>query len=1632
MARPLRNAQFRMDHDMDTFTGRNNQPEATARRTISRNRSSSSGTSNQSSSMGLTRSDESDSLFLLNAYSLNEDQTNQLQQHPPTSTSGSSSTTTISYSQHNVITFAGKEDAFSTLALGLSAYQKATETAKREGRTDQEALVSYGTALEYFEAALRHLEAENQQNRNNQLQISNSRTIAIIHQALCIAAMGQLLRPTNITTALAMWDQALECLEQGLTDLQRRSQRYDPPSAINNNPPVSVGCLEAVFVELVRSKTLTLLSLLPTVSQDTSPLQRQKLQQQYEELVDCNTQALRFLLDIRHFEQIRCLINTKDAPADTFTYKCLSLEQHSLLLMETVKQLIQHNAQQRRMKPMKVNDTYLRPEEEPVWIQRAEQALHVLQTRQYELTKPQRRVVAMIQEEMSHVYLQFYDLERGSQAMVDACDLLLGDQQSPPSEWLDRMEYFGHLLEREATSDATHNLDVIDVDAAGTLELAMACYEKALLLRNQSGLLLKAERDTTASAHHDLAVANALSLVARVMQLQGNYEGSTDIFRAAHAIYARQRNYAVLATVAEDALLHGRWDQAVAVLSQCVELAECESATQGTSRENESTQLDKSFIYFTLAKAYVGRCDYVSATMCLMEADKHDGRIAKSSIHALLHQVEFLRREDYKGELEDGSFDDFNNRDPYSDQRSVTNSGSYAAESYGDDDEGTAFYDSESISAFNPTIGKGLAPSTLKDFCTGVHVILDLPEDLSPSKGLQQTPDRSYGSDRVSEKKSMDDEHPPLPVISPDASYQEENNKPPSSPMSAIYAQRLKMNASLDKGSSHSAPNLMRRFKSPLRGRKDQSSVGESSQRSGLAKAIANTFKFANRNDNLKIPPSGRDASKSRDGRSNTRGMASHPLEDEFHAAVDITEIPSGPLDTIEIPQTMSFDSDISSITMRLDVPNTPKGSGQDFWWGVTAEGLGRWLPTVVTTAVEVAEGFLSARSIHSQKKRTPLFDYATSEDSDDDNTEAEDVVSRPAIADSRTQLAVRGSRASTSRVKRAPTTRSYYDSGALSIYSGTRPKVKELDFEIERYNELIADQVKAFGKNHLKLAESFFTLAILHSQLGASGSTSAIECASEALRIQRACGVMDRASRSLHLLADLYTHEKNYSTSLALLTEALRLERIQYGQLSDEASKTLNRIGTVHAIQNEFLHAMECHQEALRILQATHGEDIKHHLISETLCQIGSVYYRERNAYTRSTLNTDRYTTFIEAGMLETIGRAHENRGSYKMAISFFEERLAFLENRVVPSAYNAEEVAETLNSLGMLSAKAGRLAEALEYYEKSLRLQVKVGCDAAQLATIRVLMGSVHFQLGNWHGALSLQQDALAILTEELGDEHETIAAAYYQVGLVQAECYHLNEAMTSLTTALEIQKKLLGADHAATLRSRREIGNQYAIKSSDCDTALEMFDEILNAQRAIHGDRHPNIAETLFSIGRAYARRGDYSSALQILEETYHMRTESLGHDVPAQATTLYEISVIHLKRKHIKRALQICDVVLTIREDALRDKHIDIALTLMVKGCCFIAQNRLDDAENLLIVALETGTESAGQWHPSVAEIHLAVSLLHLKQCHFDLARVSVDRALKIYKRVGLDNNDYPCYKEAKLQLERIEHDECLFV
>jgi tetratricopeptide (TPR) repeat protein len=481
------------------------------------------------------------------------------------------------------------------------------------------------------------------------------------------------------------------------------------------------------------------------------------------------------------------------------------------------------------------------------------------------------------------------------------------------------------------------------------------------------------------------------------------------------------------------------------------------------------------------------------------------------------------------------------------------------------------------------------------------------------------------------------------------------------------------------------------------------------------------------------------------------------------------------------------------------------------------------------------------------------------------------------------------------------------------------------------------------------------------------------------------------------------------------------------YGYCHLEVASTLNTIGTVRAELGEFDVAMSNHQHALQILKDCVGEDLSHPLVAQTLICIGEVYYKERNS-----LATIRdYSTFIEAGMLDVIARAHEERGSYRMAIAFFEEKLQLLRN-VEKGEIDQHEIVETLTRLGTLSCKAGVFFEALDYYEEAADIQSALGRNQEEIAKELFVSGTMHYHLGDFRQSLKLLKETLSIreAMDVSTDQQVLIAETVQQIGMVQIELCEFDSALKSLEEALEIQNRVLGEDHPVTLQTRVAIAVIF-MNRAEIDSSIEQFTSILGTQCRVHGPRHPILARTMYYIAQAYVWKGDIVNATKFFQESFFMAEDFLGQDHPAQASTLHGIADLQRQKRRYKKSLQILQGVLDMRKETLGERHIDVAMTLCSIASCQAEMGKYADSTKAFNDALSIGKEALGPTHPSVAQIYIAKGALFLRKCQFEEAREMIEEGLEIYKRCNVVEGHPRCV-EAKIMLERVERDELLCV
>jgi len=825
-------------------------------------------------------------------------------------------------------------------------------------------------------------------------------------------------------------------------------------------------------------------------------------------------------------------------------------------------------------------------------------------------------------------------------------------------------------------------------------------------------------------------------------------------------------------------------------------------------------------------------------------------------------------------------------------------------------------------------------------------------------------------------------------------------------------------------------------------------SFGKRFPRNRVVKAISNTFRRVRKRKNKLLP-------STPEGDITLISPESSPKQLDFPAsttAVDSMDVtPIGPVQVIKLRErTRSCEDSVSQITFHRDeqrVQSYQVEGDTQWWWGATVNGLEETL----FMAHAVADDFFSAQSIHEkrrkkrERKMRELASHHAGSDnlveSDDDSdvfrnldneqmhsSDGEEAEDEPAALQERIEKQshigpnLEMIALEIDNAKWVPPKNSNSIRGTRGQHksSKTQNQILEMLNAVDSMNSM-------HGYYSIEVALALVALGKLQLEVG--DSDLATESILQALKVQKAIGNPLEMTRSLHVLAEIYSIQQEFEQALDCYKDAQRLERRLYGPDRPENACTLNRMGRVYANLGNFSLAMEKHQQALQVLKGCCGENLRHPAVSQTLILIGEVYYRERNSFdTNRSNSSDDYGTFIEAGMLDIIALAHEDRGSVKMALCFLEEKIQVMRDRKSPSA--PSDMISTLYSLGTLSSKAGLYFEAIDYYEQALGMQRELGCTNVQEATAMVLIGTVDFHMGQYKKSLLLLNDALAILTLALGDDDELVADTLQRIGSVEARLNNFDGAFSHFNRAINIQRDFAGHSDPSKMRMQLEVGIAL-LGEYKTDRAIEIFDELKIKQENLHGRKHPDIADVLHQLGVAYKLKGDDVKAMALFEEAYQMRQQYFGRDHPFQASTLHEIALLMLRKDQVRKALIMCTSVLEVRKETLGERHVDVALTISTLGRCQTVLGNFGASLKAFTEALPMAEEAVGAKHPLVGDIHIDKAMLHLKKCEFDEAKNAVRAGLAIFNWSHVPET-HPRRVAALELLEKVDRDEMLCV
>ena len=225
---------------------------------------------------------------------------------------------------------------------------------------------------------------------------------------------------------------------------------------------------------------------------------------------------------------------------------------------------------------------------------------------------------------------------------------------------------------------------------------------------------------------------------------------------------------------------------------------------------------------------------------------------------------------------------------------------------------------------------------------------------------------------------------------------------------------------------------------------------------------------------------------------------------------------------------------------------------------------------------------------------------------------------------------------------------------------------------------------------------------------------------------------------------------------------------------------------------------------------------------------------------------------------------------------------------------------VADSYNNIGLVYASQGHYKEALEHYQKGLRLRIAaLGEQHPHVADSYNNIGLVYASQGHYKEALEHYQQALSIYQNTVRLNHP-----HAQMAIRNLELLRLRLLLTQSGNAEGDQKQAaqrsdvqndLMVQFSQGAVSTEDAAMQQAMAAS-CDSeaeaclkrgdhtqAQEHYQQALKTRQEIHGDKpHADIAKSCYNLGQVHLVQKNYQAAAEHLRKAHKLYSECLGEE------------------------------------------------------------------------------------------------------------------------------------------------------
>src|SRR5437899_6847453 len=216
-----------------------------------------------------------------------------------------------------------------------------------------------------------------------------------------------------------------------------------------------------------------------------------------------------------------------------------------------------------------------------------------------------------------------------------------------------------------------------------------------------------------------------------------------------------------------------------------------------------------------------------------------------------------------------------------------------------------------------------------------------------------------------------------------------------------------------------------------------------------------------------------------------------------------------------------------------------------------------------------------------------------------------------------------------------------------------------------------------------------------------------------------------------------------------------------------------------------------------------------------------------------------------VGAGLV-ALGRLRIDQAEYKEAERLIREGLAMSKRHRRPGD---PAIASATLARGQGLEESGKYDEGIKVLEQAVRLRGMAPAQpTTELAASMRELAHTHFYAGHLAAADSLDRLVLALTRKLNGERHPPGAEDLINLGAVQHEWGHYQEAERYYRQALDITQAFYGPNHYKTAAGLTVLGRALRFEPPGNDEAQRLFQQALVIRERVFGRGHPPVAATL----------------------------------------------------------------------------------------------------------------------------------------------------------------------------------------